>query len=288
MAEDKKRVARWYFGGLAGAMSTVIVHPLDLMKVQLQTQQGKSSLSRLAKHIYSTAGVSGFYSGISASILRQMTYSTTRFGIYETVKNECGGEKNLSFVQKAALAGVSGASGGLVGAPADMVNVRMQNDSKLPQEQRRNYKNALDGIYRVVRNEGPFTLFNGASMAVARATVMTIGQLSFYDQIKQTLIAWNLAKDTPLTHVFSSFCAASIATMMTQPLDVMKTRLQNAPKGQFKGIVDCFVYTAKMGPSGFFKGFIPAWVRLAPMTVLMFVCFEQLRINFGTIKKEEK
>jgi hypothetical protein len=28
----------------------------------------------------------------------------------------------------------------------------------------------------------------------------------------------------------------------------------NAPPGQFKGLSDCFIYTAKLGPSGFFKG----------------------------------
>ncbi|KAL6723920.1 hypothetical protein ANCDUO_09831 [Ancylostoma duodenale] len=121
-------------------------------------------------------------------------------------------------------------------------------------------------------------------MATSRAVLMTIGQLSFYDQIKQMLIESGIAQDNLYTHFSSSFCAASIATVLTQPLDVMKTRLMNAPPGQFKGIFDCFVYTAKLGPAGFFKGFVPAWVRLAPHTVLTFIFFEQLRMNFGYFK----
>ena len=62
----------------------------------------------------------------------------------------------ITFPMRLALAGFSGAAGGVVGAPADMVNVRMQNDIKLPKdsEQRRNYKNAIDGLIRVVREEG--------------------------------------------------------------------------------------------------------------------------------------
>ena len=48
-----------------------------------------------------------------------------------------------------------------VGAPADLVNVRMQNDCKLPKEQRRNYKHAIDGIVRIIREEGGSKLFNG-------------------------------------------------------------------------------------------------------------------------------
>ena len=54
------------------------------------------------------------------------------------------------------MAGVSGGIGGIVGAPADMVNVRMQNDIKLPKDSadRRNYKHAIDGLIRVMREEG--------------------------------------------------------------------------------------------------------------------------------------
>lgn len=58
-----------------------------------------------------------------------------------------------------------------------MINVRMQNDVKLPAGERRNYKNAIDGLIKVYRFEGPKALFNGASMATSRAIMMTIGQV---------------------------------------------------------------------------------------------------------------
>ena len=34
----EKRLARWYFGGLASAGAACCTHPLDLLKVHLQTQ----------------------------------------------------------------------------------------------------------------------------------------------------------------------------------------------------------------------------------------------------------
>lgn len=66
------------------------------------------------------------------SRLLQLTYSMTRFAVYEVVKNTMadrsrdasGKAPPLSFLQKAALAGISGFAGGLVGNPADLVNVR--------------------------------------------------------------------------------------------------------------------------------------------------------------------
>lgn len=53
----------------------------------------------------------------------------------------------------------------------------MQNDIKLPAKDRRNYKNAIDGLIKVYRYEGAKSLFNGASMATSRAIMMTIGQV---------------------------------------------------------------------------------------------------------------
>lgn len=43
----------------------------------------------------------------------------------------------IPFYMSAFLAGLGGFAGGFVGNPADLVNVRMQNDVKLPPEQRR-------------------------------------------------------------------------------------------------------------------------------------------------------
>ncbi|KAI6221831.1 hypothetical protein M3Y99_01535100 [Aphelenchoides fujianensis] len=289
MTANPERVGRWYFGGVAGACAACCTHPLDLIKVHLQTQQtGKLTMPALVAKIYRSDGIMGFYNGLSASVLRQMTYSLSRFGVYETVKKQMPADKNLPFYQKALLAAGAGAVGGVVGSPADLVNVRMQNDMKIPVDQRRNYKHALDGVYRIATQEGASHLFNGVSMAVARAVLMTIGQLSFYDQIKQMLVQGGYMKDTISTHLFSSFIAASMATVLTQPMDVLKTRLMNAKPGQFKGLTDCVTYTARLGPTAFFKGFVPAWVRLAPHTVLMFVFFEQFRIRFGYLKEEAK
>ena len=43
----------------------------------------------------------------------------------------------ISFFQRVGMAAGAGACGGLVGTPGDMINVRMQNDIKLPTDQRR-------------------------------------------------------------------------------------------------------------------------------------------------------
>lgn len=143
MAGESKRVSRWYFGGLASAggektsfdkmlrstnslpgkciPAACFTHPLDLLKVTLQTQQeGKLSVLQLTGKVIRTQGVLALYNGISASLMRQLTYSTTRFGIYEMSKQHFG--KDIGFVGTILLAGSSGAAGGFIGTPADLVN----------------------------------------------------------------------------------------------------------------------------------------------------------------------
>ncbi|GAB1597295.1 mitochondrial dicarboxylate carrier-like [Argonauta hians] len=281
--DKTKRIGRWYFGGIASSMAACCTHPLDLLKVHLQTQQKeKVRTTVLLGRIIKSDGILGFYNGLTASLLRQLTYSLTRFAIYDVVKKKLTeGDKVMPFYQKVLAAGMSGAIGGVVGTPADLVNVRMQNDIKLPQDQRRNYKHAIDGLYRVFREEGPGRMFNGASMASSRAVLVTIGQLACYDQIKASLLTTGLFKDNLVTHFSSSIMAGAIATLLTMPLDVMKTRIMNAPPGTYKNILACAIEISKNGPQGFFKGFIPAFVRLGPHTVCTFIFLEQIRMNFG-------
>merc|ERR1719233_2633022 len=42
----------------------------------------------MAKRVVGTEGVFGLYNGLSASLVRQGTYSMTRFAMYETLKGE--------------------------------------------------------------------------------------------------------------------------------------------------------------------------------------------------------
>lgn len=91
MESDTKRISRWYFGGLAAAAAATFTHPLDLLKVGLQTNDGKKLTTvELTRRIVAQQGVLGLFHGISASVVRQLTYSTVRFGIYEVGKQYYG------------------------------------------------------------------------------------------------------------------------------------------------------------------------------------------------------
>lgn len=162
------------------------------------------------------------------------------------------------------------------GNPADVVNVRMQNDMRLPVAQRMGYRNVFHGLYTITRLEGFPALFRGLPANVPRSMLINVGQVACYDQAKQLVLQY--LNEGIAVHFIASFIAGTAATVLTQPVDVVKTRLMQGT--QYKSVFQVIRNTAKEGPLAFYKGFIPAWVRLSPQTILTWVFLERLRISF--------
>lgn len=286
-------VARWYFGGISSALGNICVQPLDVMKVLRQTHIGRVSdqknLFRTAIEIARINGFTALYSGLSSKILLNLTANNTRMAIYEMCKQSMGSSGTVSYIpfwQKVLLSGFSGAVGGAVGTPFEKVTVRMQSDLRLPPHLRYNYKHPFHGLADIYRSEGMGYLFSGVSLTAFRGSLVAIGLLSMYDQIKLILLTklpvkWRL-KDSVGAHILASTSAGVIASTLIQPADVIKTRLMSNKAGHYKGLIDCgrSIWT-EAGLMGFYKGYTPAVVRQTPLAVLTFLIFEQLRKNFG-------
>jgi hypothetical protein len=67
--------------------------------------------------------------------------------------------------------------------------------------------------------------------------------------------------------------------VLTNPLDVVKTRIMNQKTGEYAGSLDCIRKTlANEGPLAFYKGFLPFWLRLGPHTIISLIAFEHLSV----------
>ncbi|EFN76313.1 Mitochondrial 2-oxoglutarate/malate carrier protein [Harpegnathos saltator] len=120
--------------GLSGMAATCVVHPMDVIKNRMQMQKGKVSIWSLIGTIYSKEGVAKFYSGLTAGLVRQATYTTVRLGIYNQMQDFWRQRRvsSPSFGVLALMAGTAGATGAFVGTPADVALVRMTTDGRLP------------------------------------------------------------------------------------------------------------------------------------------------------------
>ena len=63
--------------------ATCVVQPLDLIKNRMQLSGTKTSTISVISSILKNEGVLALYSGLSAGLLRQASYTTTRLGTYE-------------------------------------------------------------------------------------------------------------------------------------------------------------------------------------------------------------
>eukprot|EP00238_Polyblepharides_amylifera_P015064 CAMPEP_0196584914 /NCGR_PEP_ID=MMETSP1081-20130531/48967_1 /TAXON_ID=36882 /ORGANISM="Pyramimonas amylifera, Strain CCMP720" /LENGTH=270 /DNA_ID=CAMNT_0041906299 /DNA_START=290 /DNA_END=1099 /DNA_ORIENTATION=- len=248
-------------GSTAAMVSGAVTHPVDLVKVRMQlagANEGPSSIARMRSTMSGTAlqvikaeGVTGLYRGLSASLLRQASFIGTKFGSYDLLKNSCCGNdiSNTSFAAKILCGFGAGALGAAVGNPADVAMVRMQADGRLPIEQRRGYRNAGHALSRMVREEGVTTLWRGCSPTVQRAMIITASQLAIYDQVKEELLKSGIFQDGASLYVTSSVIASCVASVTSNPIDVVKTRLMNMKidsstgKLPYRNTLDCMSKT---------------------------------------------
>lgn len=214
-------------------------------------------------------------------------YATLRLGIYfnltDHVKNNVNGGNNLTAWQKTYCSLIAGGLGSFVGTPCDLVLVRMQADSTLPEAERRNYKNVFDAFKRIVSEEGVTSLWSGFGPTVLRAMALNVAMLVTYDEAKERLTKI-YGKGHNQAIMFSasmlSACATSTASL---PFDNIKTKLQKMkrlPDGTFpySGFVDCAMKTAaREGITGFWAGLPTYYFRVGPHAIITLLTSEFLR-----------
>lgn len=112
--------------GIAAILAGCITHPIDQTKIRTQVQLPghQKGMLRTFAASFQQSGTKGLWDGVSASVLRQGTYSTTRFGVYakgkaylEDRRRRGGGDGVVPGWQLVGCGTVAGALGGLAGVP---------------------------------------------------------------------------------------------------------------------------------------------------------------------------
>ncbi|KAB7494385.1 Mitochondrial 2-oxoglutarate/malate carrier protein [Armadillidium nasatum] len=276
---------KFLFGGVAGMSAVCFTQPLDLVKNRMQVAKTKAHKTsfHVIRHILKTEGVLGIYNGLSAGVLRQGTYTTTRLGIYTWLFELASGPKGEppNFFMKAGMGMAAGVIGSFIGNPTEVSLIRMTSDGHLPPAERRNYKNVFDAMFRISKEEGVRTLWRGAVPTMGRAMVVNAAQLASYSQAKEGLLNSGYFKDNILLHFCASMISGFVTTTASMPVDIAKTRIQNMKivdgVPEYKNGIDVLMKVVRN--EGFFslwKGFTPYFMRLGPHTVLVFIFLEQL------------
>ncbi|GAB1317648.1 hypothetical protein MFIFM68171_07858 [Madurella fahalii] len=279
MTVQKGSKQPFWLGGAAASMAVCFTHPLDLTKYRMQVLHTRAPMLSTLYKFAVRDGIVSLWSGLSASVLRQSTYSTARFGLYTILSHQLqlkSGTSKPSTTTTVVCAGVAGGLAGMVGNPTEVILVRMCADAAKPSAERFHYADAVTALYRITREEGPRVFGRGLSANIVRSVLMNVSQIAPYAAAKRTVLTRTQLQDDIRTHALASLFAGTVATTACAPADVLKSRIQSASKGSTvmqvvrEGL-------SNEGPGFLMKGWMPAWLRLTPHTVLTFVFMEKLQ-----------
>ena len=116
-------------------------------------------------------GISGIYRGLGPVMARQGANSAVRFSCYSTIKTSLQNFRGQGDVPlPSAYTFLAGAMAGIVTVystmPLDVIKTRMQGlDAKVL------YKNSIDCLVKVVKENGVLSLWKGATPRLARLIV---------------------------------------------------------------------------------------------------------------------
>lgn len=135
-------------GGLAGFCQIIITTPMELLKIQMQDAGRvaaeaklagktipKTSASQIALTLFREKGISGLYKGITATMMRDVSFSVVYFPLFATL-NQYGprkddGSGDAAFFVSFAAGCASGSMAALAVNPIDVLKTRLQALTKV-------------------------------------------------------------------------------------------------------------------------------------------------------------
>lgn len=179
---DSMFIMKFSAGSLAGALGSTVGNPFDVLKTRLMTAEGEgATLTKVARDMYASQGIGGFYRGMEANVMRAMVLNGTKMGCYDQIKMTL---KNGGMEAGLPLEFCSAFGAGFfmtcTVAPFDMVRTKLMNqppDAKV-------YSGFVDCFSKIVKAGGPQALYAGFIPIWSRFAPTTCLQLIIFNQVK--------------------------------------------------------------------------------------------------------
>jgi len=286
MSQDKPLPFIYQFvaGAIAGVSEILVMYPLDVVKTRVQLQTGKgvgedaySGMLDCFRKIIAKEGPSRLYRGITAPILMEAPKRATKFAANDEwgkFYRKLFGTPKMN-QQLSILTGASaGATEAFVVVPFELVKIRLQDKA-----QAHKYSGMLDVVQKVIRQEGILALYQGLESTMWRHILWNAGYFGCIFQVRSLLPKTSDKKGHIVNDLISGTVGGTVGTILNTPMDVVKSRIQNAPKvagGLRKynwawpslGLV-----MREEGFAALYKGFVPKVLRLGPGGGILLVVF---------------
>ncbi|KOB72302.1 Solute carrier family 25 member 35 [Operophtera brumata] len=286
-------------GGVSAMFATIFTNPIEVVKTRLQLQgelKSKGSHTVFYKNvphglfvIARTEGVVALQRGLPAMMGFQFFLNTFRLGVYRITERRgltTDASGRTSLVKGAAAAGLGGALGSIAGTPFFLVKTRLQAQAArvIAVGHQHKHGGTISALGDIYKREGVKGLFRGVYPQVPRGAVGSSSQILSFTFAKEQLRERGLFANKPLALSFvGANLGGVVMTLCLNPFDVVATRLSNQHAQNrgtlYSGMVDCFLKMVRSeGVASLYKGVGANYMRLGPHTVLLLVCWDQLKI----------
>lgn len=262
-------------GGFGGICNVLSGHPLDTIKVRLQTMpRPEAGAEPLYKGTMDCAiktikheGFLGLYKGIQAPLTGVVPIFAACFGAYglATRLQQTENQTKLNYAQVSVAGSFSGVCSTVITAPGERIKclLQIQMDDKGPKK----YDGMLDCAKKLYKEGGIRSIYKGSCATLLR-DVPANGMYFFVYEYLQDMAKKKAGAEKlgPASAIFAGGMAGMSYWILGMPADVLKSRLQTAPEGTYKrGIRSAFVDLMKRdGPLALYRGVVPVMLRAFP------------------------
>merc|ERR1712046_138843 len=211
--------------GLAGVCELSVFHPVDTIAKRLMTSKQQFQLAKANEILFRgqtgsfSARLSSLFPGLGFAGLYKISQRTYKFGLqpvlYEAIDSSSVGGKIQSKALKSAIAGSMLGAGEVALLPLDVLKIKAQTNPESLQ------KRSLATILR----EQSGALYIGAGWTAARNIPGSFALFGGNTLAKQ-IMGVEQGKASIAQTFATSMCGAFFSLAVSQPLDVVKTRIQ--------------------------------------------------------------
>jgi len=267
-------------GGFGGMCLVFAGHPFDLIKVRIQTSNQYSGVIDCVKQTVAKDGVKGLYRGMTAPLIGVTPIFAVCFWGYDQgqriVRWVSGMQptEQLSLLQIAIAGGYSAIPTTIIMTPAERIKCILQVQGGATEVK---YKGPLDVVRAVWREGGIPAFYKGTVGTLVRDVPGSVAYFGAYEFFKRMLTPKGSKPEElkPLPIIIAGGMAGIANWSVAIPGDVIKSRMQTAPPGTYKGFIDCVTQLLRNeGTSALFKGLGPAMLRAFPANAACFLGVE--------------
>ncbi|KAJ8001900.1 hypothetical protein DPEC_G00174210 [Dallia pectoralis] len=269
-------------GSLSGTCSTLLFQPLDLVKTRLQTMQNnrkpgapKVGMMTVLIQVVRTENFLALWKGVSPSFVRCIPGVGIYFSTFYCLKQHFIQDVRGPNAGEAVLLGAGARSvAGVCMLPVTVVKTRFESG-------RYNYLSVMGALKSMCKTEGTRALFSGLPATLLRDAPFSGIYVMFYSQTKRSLPQEvSSSPIAPLVNFGCGVVAGVLASLATQPADVVKTHIQVSSAHWTTKHAVGFIYK-EHGLSGFFRGAVPRSLRRTLMAAMAWTVYEQLMARMG-------